>query len=384
MAELYDKVRPAEPAPPQPPPGQLREVSPRRDDQRVRLQADLPGLGALGDGQELKLLFDRVSVGLGRLCPLITGAGLTVPADGSWRSLAGHRRSPEGRYQLARAVLEFHSDLLVDLTACDHQVGLAYGLGRAVADLSLRPHTSDETTFTGDFRHGRAVTIIGWLRELHTALPAHAAGAVIGSIAQWQQWAARPSWYGQPLAWADHGGQVVGALEQQGRRWRLLLTGQVAPLDELGPEDYVQAAGFLAGRVRQIGQRLLLQYWPLAAGFTAAMAAAVAGSLILLNSPAAKGIGVAVSVFGWLGITGRSLSVTLRRTAGHVEESLWQGELDLAAAWANTNLPAADSDRRLGEVRPPPFPAGWSGQPQAGRRAGAPATRSPGTPPPGN
>jgi len=84
-----------------------------------------------------------------------------------------------------------------------------------------------------------------------------------------------------------------------------------------------------------------------------AMVAAVAGSFLLLHSPAAKGIGVAVSVFGWLGITGRTLSGALQRTVGHVESSLWQAELDLAAAWANTTLPDADANRQLREVPPP-------------------------------
>jgi hypothetical protein len=380
MAELYAEIKPRDSRPPEPPPaGPLPLVSAQRDEERVQLPSDLPGLGALRDSQRLALLFDQVSVGLGKLRPSIISAGLTVPANADWPRLAAHRHSPEGRYQLARAVVEFHTDLLADLTACDHQVGRAYGLGRAVADLCLRPDSGDAAIFTSEFKPGgRVGTIRQWLQELHTSLPPHAAGAVSGSIAQWQWWASQPAWNGRPLDWADHGRQVVSALEAQGKLWRLLLTGQAAPLDQLSPEDYVQAAGFLVGRVRRIGQRLLVQYWPWVTGLTALMVAAVAGSVALLHSPAAKGVGVAVSVLAWLGLTGRSLSAALGRTVSHVEQSLWQAELDLAAAWANTKLPAEDSDRQLGEARAPAFRLGSGGEPRA-----EPRPRSPTDPPAG-
>jgi hypothetical protein len=100
---------------------------------------------------------------------------------------------------------------------------------------------------------------------------------------------------------------------------------------------------------------------------TLVMIVAVVGSLVLLHSSAAKGIGVAVSVFGWLGITGGSLSGALTRTVSHVESSLWQAELDLAAAWANTTLPDADADRQLRETPPPKV--------RLSRRASPPAAR---------
>jgi hypothetical protein len=363
MAELYASIRPDQLKPPPAPDRPLARVVPPREPARVALQKDLPGLGSLRERQELELLIDRVNVRVHELSPLITGAGLTVPGRQDWLSLAWHRRSPEGGYELAREVLQFHGDLFVALTACDHQAGLAYGLGRAVADLSMRPRTGGQKSLADDLRGGRVDAITGWLQELHTALPPHAAGAVSGSIAQWQQWAAQPVWAGAPLDWSAHGRDVVRALADQGKRWRMLLTGQVAALDQLSPQDYVQAAGFFVGRVRQILQRLLLQYWPWITLITVAMVVAVVGSFVLLASPAAKGIGVAISVFGWLGLTGGSISAGLQRAVSHVERSLWEAELDLAAAWANTVLPEADSDRRLGEVRPPAVPlgsvAGW-------------------------
>jgi hypothetical protein len=356
MAELYADVLAGIP---QDPAGQ-------RD-----LEPDLPGLGALSPSQRLALKLDEVRVGAHQVSPRIAAAGLAVPAPGGWLTGTG---PPAGQDELARLVLRYHEELLVALTACDRQLGLAYGLGRAMADLSLRfcatpprPKTAvppppeaadaDEETpqqrLTKDLHGGRVETITGWLKELHTALPPHVAGALIGSLRQWKEWAQQPVWQGAPLDWSAHGQGVVDALEVQGKRWRLLLTGRADPLDQLSPDDYVQAAGFFVGRVRLILRQLIVQYWPWMALATLAMIAAVVGSLALLESPAAKGIGVAVSVFGWLGLTGRSLWGALRRTVSHVESSLWQAELDLAAAWANTTLPDADADRELREAAPP-------------------------------
>jgi hypothetical protein len=382
MAELYAQVKPDVLQPPKAPDGPLPKVSPGRAPRRIQLQRDLPGLGSLQDAQELLLLIDRVDVGFHKLEPVISNAGLTVSPREDWASLSYHRGSPEGRYQLARSVLQFHSDLLVTLTACDHQVGLAYGLGRAVADLSMRPRADDAASLTDDLRSERVKTIVSWLKELHTVMPPHSAGAVMGSIKQWQQWAAGPTWKGEPLDWSAHGDDVVRELADQGKRWRLLLTGQVAALDQLSPEDYVQAAGYMIGRIREILQQLLAQYWPWVTVVTLAMVTAVVGSLLLLSSPAARGIGVAISVFGWLGVTGRSLSGELQRTVSHVEQSLWDAELDLAAAWANTMLPDADADRQLHEAQAPRGPLGrtasrllirrWQSPGRAGR-AGLPA-----------
>jgi hypothetical protein len=47
----------------------------------------------------------------------------------------------------------------------------------------------------------------------------------------------------------------------------------------------LQAAGYMVGRIREILQRLLAQYWPWVMVITLAMVAAVVSSLVLLHSP---------------------------------------------------------------------------------------------------
>ena len=101
-------------------------------------QADLPGLGALQDRQQFALLADQVTVAVHQLAGRVTDAGLIMPEHEDWQALAGRRGDPETELWLARSVLLFHDALLAALTAADHQTGLAYGLGRAVADLTLR------------------------------------------------------------------------------------------------------------------------------------------------------------------------------------------------------------------------------------------------------
>jgi len=79
---------------------------------------------------------------------------------------------------------------------------------------------------------------------------------------QWQKWAANPTWNGNHR-WTDCARQeVVQGRWRPGEALAATLTGQVAALDQLSPEDYVRAAGYLVGRIRKILQRLIIQYWP--------------------------------------------------------------------------------------------------------------------------
>jgi hypothetical protein len=65
-----------------------------------------------------------------------------------------------------------------------------------------------------------------------------------------------------------------------------------------------------------------------------------------------------------------------------VESSLWQAELDLAAAWANTTLPDADADRQLREAPPPKVSLSRRASPPAARPARPPRPPAPRPPAP--
>jgi len=250
---------------------------------RRQLQADLPGRGDLAKAETRALLVGEIKVAVVQLSPVIADACLTVPDVPDVAGLA-RVTGAEGRYQLARAVLEFHIELLTALTSADATVGAAYGLGRAIADITLRP---------------------------------------------------------------------LAECQDSGSDWRALLTGEKNALDQLSASDYLDAAGYLLGRVRQMLQRLLGQYWIALAVVGLVVAASVVVSLSLFSTAAARASGVIVSVLGGFGITAKTVTSALQRAAGNAEQHLWQAELDLAVARAVTALPPDANPPTIGEPAVP-------------------------------
>jgi hypothetical protein len=349
MAEFYAWVRPdtlqapAGWSPETKPPAIPDEGMPRR-----QLQADLPGVGSLDDRSKGKLFINQVTTGVHSLGDLFQSAGLSAPAIPDLSTLV-RWSGPDGRHSLAHALLNLHVGLMSTLEAADHRVGKAYGLGRALADLTLRPKQSDGLAFSKDFQAQRVVALSQDLQDLKSALPPHAGQAVVESIATWQRWSATPTWKNRPLDWPSDKESVLHALSTQGTQWRLLLTGEKAPLDQLRAEDYVDAAGFLLGRLRQLASKYISQYWPYLAAFSILVVIGIILALTLLASPAAKAAGVAVSVLGGLGLTSASAISTLKKGAASAEDYLWQAELDLAVGRATTTLPRHASPPLIGE-----------------------------------
>jgi hypothetical protein len=130
---------------------------------------DLPGLSALSWEQLLRLRFHQVSSGVSRLAERVAAGGLSVgslresvEAEAESLGTAGHsspgaerqRRtsldvaadatSPDEPAAIRETVLNWHVQILDTLTAADATIGKAYGLGRALADLTLRPTDSSK------------------------------------------------------------------------------------------------------------------------------------------------------------------------------------------------------------------------------------------------
>jgi len=285
MAEFYSDIRPAELRPPTLPKGKPAPAPaiPPRVLTRIQLQADLPGTGALSETERRKSLIDEIQAGFRAIEGIISATGLDVPALPPLGDLV-RISGAEGRYQTAAATLTFHVQLLVRLRAGDARLGKAYALGRALADLTLRPRAGDTTTFVKDFRQGRVVGLMEDLRDLKSSLPPHAAEAVVTSMGIWQAWAAAPMWDGLALDWTQHGKEVVRVLQDQGKQWRLLLTGEKEPLDVLTAENYVDASGFLLGRLRQLLERFAGQYWLPLTTLGVFVIAGVVGALVARTS----------------------------------------------------------------------------------------------------
>ena len=94
--------------------------------------------------------------------------------------------------ELRTAVAELHRQLLMALTAADFRLGKAYGLGRALAQTALLPDARHPETFRGTFARFRLDNLLGWLADLRSAFPPHAAKAVSGSLQAWAAWTCCP------------------------------------------------------------------------------------------------------------------------------------------------------------------------------------------------
>ena len=77
--------------------------------------------------------------------------------------------------QLQAAVAALHQQLLMTLTAADFRLGKAYGLGRALAETVLLPDAKNPQTFQQVFARYRLANLLGWLVDLKSAFPPHAA-----------------------------------------------------------------------------------------------------------------------------------------------------------------------------------------------------------------
>jgi hypothetical protein len=347
-------------------------LGPRTD--AVGDPADLPGLSALGWEQLLRLRFHQVSSGLSRLTDRVAAGGLSL---GSLRKAvetaaenlgtASHSSSGADRQRRAsldavadatpadqpaaihHMVLNWHVQILDTLTAADATIGKAYGLGRALADLTLRPTASTKAALQADFS-GRVETIKGWLSDLTSVLPDHAGAAVQASLDYWTRWvedtkAEDPVW-SQPAKWRDplHPVATISivteALYKQGNLWRAVLTGEKQAVDLLSADEYVSASEALIQRLGTIGRRFWAQYRIGISLAVIALGAVVAG-LLLLSSGTAGGLGALGAILAATGITWKGLSSTLGAALRKAEPALWGAQLDLVATVAITILPGA-------------------------------------------
>jgi hypothetical protein len=346
----------------------------------------LPGIGELDPLSRARLLLAQVQADLHHL-GRFDAAGQQPPDPGPIQSLlAADERQPG---QLQQAVLQLHRQLLVALTAADFRLGKAYGLGRALAETVLLPDAKDPVSFQRAFARYRLANIFGWLADLKSAFPPHAAEAVRGSLEAWAGWvdapALRPAidddrraseaemdghdpgtistsppaltrqlrrvlskfWFvrqspgpqARPVDWgsAPDRQSVTRALHRQGELWRAILSGEKDCLDFLSTDAYLRAADQLLGRIRHLTLRFVRRFW-----ITTTLAAVVlVGAIVtvLLVHATSTVVAVVVAGAGAIGITWKGAASSLGRVLTQAQRPLWEGELDAAVADAMTLMP---------------------------------------------
>lgn len=325
---------------------------------------DLPGISSLGTSQLFHLRLDQILSGISRLGKKVSDGGLSIDKPKGQVMDAINRFAPPpgtaaasgGPLTLAEAVLAVHVQLLDVLTAVDASLGKAYALGRALADLAMRPSASTRAAFLDDFG-GRIQTLKGWLRDLRTLLPNHASAAVSRSIDLWMKWieqtAKDDAIWNQPAPWRDPlhptatTSLVTSQLYTQGTRWRTILTGELKATEILETTDYVAAGEALLQRLGSIGLRFLRQFWlPL----TTVVVVVVAAVVLLLYFEGGTGGGISAlgAIAAGIGVSWKGIDGTLVSAIRKAEPPLWGAELDLAIAASVTNIPGeADAVLRI-------------------------------------
>jgi hypothetical protein len=347
---------------------------------RPQANADkLVGIGELDPLSRARLLLAQVQADLQRAWQF-DDSGQPAPELDPLRSLLeAEVRQPR---QVQTAVAELHRRLLVTLTAADFRLGKAYGLGRALAETVLLPDARDPQTFQQVFARFRLANLLGWLADLKSAFPVHAAEAVRGSLQAWAAWTEAPTLHltldgqrptsarvppparaafrsrwarhplqpqARPVDWASPADResVTRALRRQGQLWRAILSGEKDGVDLLSTDDYLLAADRLFGHIRRLTVGLLRRFWIA----TVIVAAIFVGGLVkVLTVRAASTVfAAALTVAGAVGLSWKGAASGLGRVLAQAQRPLWERELDVAVANAVTVMPW---ERRAAADRP--------------------------------
>lgn len=355
-----------------------------------RLPDRLPGLSRLTRLERAEIDYGRVHACLSGLSHALSWPGDQVPSiAGIGTCLAGLRNMPPaglpppatdagddeaGDYQAA--VLRGHLNLITTIEAAGATLGKAYNLGRALAD-TCRPH-QDQASLQRNFEPNRLAHLMQDLRDLASALPPHAAKAVVQSMTWWRDtvYLADRTELGQDrrnllgsvrtdapglrtrqgmpnkrMSTAAPSGDpelLQQVLPRQGELWRVVLTGEKAPLDLLSTDDYLAAARRAVDQGRRIAARTLVaapmttvSLFVLITGVLAAVLAVIYASHASYGGKLAAFL---VAVGGYLASLARAAGPRFRSAAKAVEHPLWQAALDYVSAEAISVAPVGMPD----------------------------------------
>jgi hypothetical protein len=285
-------------------------------DEKAAPPTRLESPGDLDPSIRLELLVRQITVDAKEIGQAagIAPAQLPVKLDGL------EQLKPDDR---AAAIATTHRALVTGLTASDFRLGKAYHVGIALADTTLQP---DANTFASE----RVRTMCGNVDDLKETFALYASHAVSETLRVWAQWGAKHP--GVP-----HGDAAV-ALGNQGRIWRALLSGEKAPTELLGTEDYVMALEN-AGRRGVHTARQIAHHMRIAIVTAVALFAAVAAALVYFTHGDARGLVGVAAILGALGISWKGMGAVLGRSFERVESEVWDAELGDRVAAKALSLP---------------------------------------------
>ncbi|MBQ1029422.1 hypothetical protein ABZ388_02280 [Micromonospora parva] len=285
--------------------------------------AKLSNLTEMSAHRRMRMYLDGVDVAVAQIVELTRHTG-PVPDTSAARTLLPDPGQPDPAdpVPLLLALDDLNVEVLRWAMAANHRVGLAYRLGRSVAD-TVR--AGDVTQLLRQFG-GRHVQISRWLDELASVLPPYSAAVVRRSLADWASAVDRAG-HGDPTEPTP--AALSRALRGQGDLWRDVLTGGLHPRDLLDEEDYAVIARNLIIRDRRlVAQAARGIFWPVLVPLLLVLfavvgvsAAAAAGSPTTRATVALVGLGAGLAAI-WRSVSGPALAV-----AGEVNRPLLDSEL---------------------------------------------------------
>ncbi|MEU5963099.1 hypothetical protein ABZ777_17985 [Micromonospora parva] len=285
--------------------------------------AKLSNLTEMSAHRRMRMYLDGVDVAVAQIVELTRHTG-PVPDTSAARTLLPDPGQPDPAdpVPLLLALDDLNVEVLRWAMAANHRVGLAYRLGRSVAD-TVR--AGDVAQLLRQFG-GRHVQISRWLDELASVLPPYSAAVVRRSLADWASAVDRAG-HGDPSEPTP--AALSRALRGQGDLWRDVLTGGLHPRDLLDEEDYAVIARNLIIRDRRlVAQAARGIFWPVLVPLLVVLfavvgvsAAAAAGSPTTRATVALVGLGAGLAAI-WRSVSGPALAV-----AGEVNRPLLDSEL---------------------------------------------------------
>jgi hypothetical protein len=215
----------------------------------------------------------------------------------------------------------------------DPRLGAALDLGQVLADIVLLPGSETYDASFGKFNSSRLASLYGWLDDLHTVLPRHAAHAVKGSLRRWESWVAE----GVAADIREYSTQV---LYHQGEIWRRILSGEILAEDLLTAESYRQAAIRLLGRLRSLTVGFLKRWWGLVL-FLLLLVGVPVWAIVTYEPTDAIAIAALIATgAGALGISWKTVTSTLGKVSSKAEGPLWDAEVLQSIVVATTVIPS--------------------------------------------
>ncbi|SCF35630.1 hypothetical protein [Micromonospora mirobrigensis] len=275
--------------------------------------------------RRLRMYLDGVDVALTRIAAS-TADGRQRPSTAAARSHLDRAGPPwaEDAAELLSTIDELNMDVLRWTMATDHRVGLAYRLGRSLAD-TVR---NCELEPLPPRFNGRQEQLSRWLRALAGALPPFSAEVVRGSLRAWTTAVDAANtvepWSGTPTVRG-----LAAAVRDQGELWRGVLTGELDPRDLLDEDDYAVVAQRLIIRDRRLVVEAVRGIFrPVLVPLLAALLAVVGVSALAASgSPTTRAAIALVGLGGGLAAIWRSVSRPALAVAGQVNRPLLDAEL---------------------------------------------------------